>query len=71
MSDDLKTPYDDDPEKREIFLQGAAAAATEPKPLTIDDVRNMSVAEVIARKDEVHEALKRGEGRGDEDGEET
>lgn len=59
MADDLKTPYDDDPEKRDIYLQGAAAVK-ERKPLTIDDVNNMSVAEVIARKGEVHDAIRRG-----------
>jgi hypothetical protein len=68
MADDLTTPYDDDPEKRDIYLQGAAAAK-ERKPLTIDDVRNMSVAEVMARKSEVHEAIRRGKvsGEGSDD----
>ncbi len=59
MSDDLKTPYDDDPEKRKIFLQGAAAAK-DNKPLTYAEVENMSVAEIMARKSEVNEVLRRG-----------
>lgn len=52
--------FDSDAEKK-AYARGVAdtAAKLADPPLTIEDVRNMSVAEIVKRKREVDEVLRR------------